>query len=62
MLGVIQLDQWGKKKKNTARQPLAASIHHVSKLMRCTPRVSLEVKTLALEIRVGVGMPNALAF
>ena len=51
-----------KKKKNTAREPLAASIHHVSKLMRCTPRVSLEVKTLDLEIRVRDGMPNALAF
>ena len=51
-----------KKKKNTAREPLAASIHHVSKLMHCTPRVALEVKTLAPEIRVRDGMPNALAF
>ena len=52
----------GKKKKNTAREPLAASIHHVSELMHRTPRVALEVKTLAPEIRVRDGMPNALAF
>ena len=50
------------KKKNTAREPLAASIHHVSKLMRRTPRVALEVKTLSPEIRVRDGIPNALAF
>ena len=50
------------KKKNTAREPLAASIHHVSELMHRTPRVALEVKTLAPEIRVRDGTPNALAF
>ena len=49
------------KKKNTAREPLAASIHHVSELHR-TPRVALEVKTLAPKIRVRDGTPNALAF
>ena len=48
--------------KNTSREPLAASIHHVSELMHRTPRVALEVKTLALEIRVRDGTPNALAF
>ena len=50
------------KKKNTAREPLAASIHHVSEWMHRTPRVALEVKTLSPEIRVRDGMPNALAF
>ena len=48
--------------KNTAREPLAASIHYVSELMHHTPRVALEVKTLAPEIRVRDGTPNALTF
>ena len=50
------------KKKNTAREPLATSIHHVSEWMHRTPIVALEVKTLAPEIRVSDGTLNALAF